>query len=477
MGTHTPIGDSPPPRRATGHTQSDDLYRTYQGAGLITDGGGPVPFVGSVSYFASRAADSTILLLALSLPNRALAFTRHSDVYRAAYEVRLDVRRGAATVRHIATVQSVGVSTYHEVARAEDAVIFQQAIVLQPGFYVLSLALRDASSPHWDTRDVPIDVPALGEGSLSTPVAVYAAQPRQTLDSTPPIVVNPRATAVFGRDSSIEIYVEAYGVASAASVSVGVGPGVGTGAAAGPPVDTIRVARHGEVASAVTTIPVTRIGIGQASVAIARLLDPTVAPDARPRSGLEPADSAGRGATLDVSQLLGSTSHVVPVFVSFGDDLPLTDFDQMLSYLRYFPLRRRLDAVRHASPDARAAAWSQFLRAADSLSSTPPHEALRSYFARLRQANERYRDEGEAGWLTDRGKVFITLGEPDQVFVGGSLDATGQDRSEEWLYRAYNARLEFVDETGAGRWRLTTRGQAELSAAEEWVIKGEGVRD
>jgi GWxTD domain-containing protein len=471
-----PVGDSPEPRRATGRTPPDELSGIYRGAGLITDGGGPVPFVGSVSFFASHARDSTILLLALSLPTRALSFRRQADVYRAAYEVRLDVRRAATIVRHIATVQSVHVSTYHEVARADDAVIFQQAIVVQPGFYVLSLALRDASSPHWDSRDVPVDVPTLGEGSISTPVAVYAAQPRQTLDSTPAIIVNPRATAVFGRDTSIDLYVEAYGGAAGATVAVGVGPASN----AGEPergVDTIRLTRHGEVASDVATIPVTRIGIGQASVAMARLSDLASASGEPDRPRRESADSGEAGTRLDLARLLGSASRRVPVFVSFGDELPLADFDQMLSYLRYFPLKRRVDAVRRASPGQRAAAWGQFLRAADSLPGTTPHEALRTYFTRLRQANERYRDEGGPGWLTDRGKVFITLGEPDQVFVGGSLDANGQDRTEEWLYRLYNARLEFVDETGAGRWRLTARGQAELNAAEAWLIKGEGIRD
>src|SRR2546422_1605729 len=44
------------------------------------------------------------------------------------------------------------------------------------------------------------------------------------------------------------------------------------------------------------------------------------------------------------------------------------------------------------------------------------NEALEAYFRRIQIANQRFRESGDPGWLTDRGEVFITLGDPDDVF-------------------------------------------------------------
>jgi len=153
-----------------------------------------------------------------------------------------------------------------------------------------------------------------------------------------------------------------------------------------------------------------------------------------------------------------------PVFVSFGDELPVASFDEMLNYLRYFTTPQRLAALRAAPPAQRAAAWATFTRETDPVPATPQHEGLRDYFARVRVANDRFREEGVPGWVTDRGMVLVSLGEPDQLYEQGGADVNQRGRAQIWEYRQHRLQLVFVDQTGFGRWRLTTSSDSDLRA-------------
>ena len=86
----------------------------------------------------------------------------------------------------------------------------------------------------------------------------------------------------------------------------------------------------------------------------------------------------------------------------------------MLLYLRWFTAPYRLKALHDATPEARPEAWAAFVKATDSSPLTPANEDLVDYFTRLMEVATRYREEGTPGWMTDRGKVYLGLGEPDQ---------------------------------------------------------------
>jgi GWxTD domain-containing protein len=179
-----------------------------------------------------------------------------------------------------------------------------------------------------------------------------------------------------------------------------------------------------------------------------------------------PVSRIGIGiATLVLNRRDTPDTSRAPLFVSLGEDLPVASFDEMLGYLRYFTTPERLRALRDTAPEARPGAWAAFLRETDPVLSTPQHEGLTEYFGRVRQANERFREEGTTGWLTDRGMAFVGLGEPDQVYEQGSSDMAQRGRTQIWEYRDPRVSLTFVDQSGFGRWRLTAASQAELQSA------------
>ena len=74
-------------------TPAPDVSDLYRQIGLIA-APSPVAFVGKISSFASARPDTTLVLVSLSIPNRALTFTREGDRYRAPYEVKLTLNRG-----------------------------------------------------------------------------------------------------------------------------------------------------------------------------------------------------------------------------------------------------------------------------------------------------------------------------------------------------------------------------------------------
>ena len=151
--------------------------------------------------------------------------------------------------------------------------------------------------------------------------------------------------------------------------------------------------------------------------------------------------------------------------MSLGDDLPIAGFDEMLNYLRYFAPANRIKPMRDATPVQRAEAWAKFLKDTDPVPGTPEHEGLRDYFARIRAANQRFREDGPIGWQTDRGTAFVGLGDPDNVYDSALQDPSARVRQQVWEYRAIRLTLVFLDQTGFGRWRLGASARAELENA------------
>jgi GWxTD domain-containing protein len=146
--------------------------------------------------------------------------------------------------------------------------------------------------------------------------------------------------------------------------------------------------------------------------------------------------------------------------VSLSTAWLVTNLDEMLEMLRWYRGHDdALNKVKRAPPSERAAAWQRFWQETDPNPATPENESLNNYFARVAIASRRYRDEGVPGWRTERGEVFIRLGEPDEVY---DASAMAQGRVIRWTYMGLRLTLFFRDDTGFGRFRLTPDSRAEF---------------
>jgi GWxTD domain-containing protein len=435
-------GGGRPPRQGgvlvpvTADARVDQAVGFYHSMGLAA-AAAPVPFVGAAGHFAGPRSDTSLTLVTLAIPNRALTFAREGDRYRAQYGVDMRVVRDGAEIQRVEAIEIVRVASFREIGRGDESIVFQRWLRLGPGRHVVRLVVRDVVSGRSSGDTLVVDVPFFGTGrtALSSPLPVYEARPRVQLDSIPAVVARPRATAVFGRDSLVLVYMEGY--AATAEQRLPVTLSVRNDAGVVVWADTSSLPRSGDLFSGLLRIPISRVGVGVGFVSV-------VAPGA--------ADTVR-----------------TPYFLSFGEDLPVAPFEELVSYLRFFASPQTLRELREAAPEARAQMWANFLRATDPIPNTSEHEALQAYFARIQLANNRFREELPIGWLSDRGSVFVALGEPDNVYEqtvssSGGRRLSSPVRLQVWEYRQHRVQIVFTDEQQTGRYKFAPRSETEFRA-------------
>jgi GWxTD domain-containing protein len=421
---------------------SAEAVKLYHSMGLAASAA-PVSFVAAAAHFSGATPDTAHTLVTLSVPSRALTFAREGDRYRAQYAVDLRVVRDGTELERIDAHEFVRVASFRETARTDESLIFQRWLRLAPGRYTLRMVIRDVGSGAMSADTLVTDVPWFAGAAvrLSSPVPVYEARSRAALDSLPALVTRPRATAVFGRDSIVSVYVEGY--SSAATQRLPLGVSVRNDAGAVVWSDTASLARTGSLFSGTLRVPIARVGMGIGFVSVS------------------PAGVADTTRT--------------PYFVSFGEDLPVAPFEEMLSYLRYFASPGRISTLRNAPPERRGQLWAEFLRETDPVPNTPEHEALQQYFARMQLANARFRDDVPSGWMSDRGSVYVTLGDPDSIYEQTLSSAGGRRliapmRVQVWEYRQHRVQLTFTDERQSGRFQFVPRSESEFRTLLQRVL-------
>ncbi len=121
------------------------------------------------------------------------------------------------------------------------------------------------------------------------------------------------------------------------------------------------------------------------------------------------------------------------------------------------------------TPEEKEKFIEQFWLRRDEDPSTPSNEFKAEHYRRIAYANEHF-PAGYPGWLTDRGRIYILYGPPDQMenhSAGETYDRPlreggGQTSTypfQVWRYRHINGigddvELEFVDRTLSGEYRL-----------------------
>lgn len=433
-------GSGRPPRQGgvlvpvTADARLDQAVSFYHSMGLAA-AAAPVAFVGAAGHFATTRPDTSLTLVTLAIPNRSLTFAREGDRYRAQYGVDLRVLRDGAEMQRVEALEIVRVASFREIGRGDESIVFQRWLRLAPGRHVLRLAIRDVVSGRSSGDTLVVDVPSFGAGraTLSSPLPVYEARARTQLDSIPALVARPRATAVFGRDSVVLVYMEGYAHATDSRLPLTLSVHNDAGVVVWN--DTSSLTRTGALFSGLLRVPISRVGVGVGFVSVV------------------PA---------------GTTDTVrTPYFLSFGEDLPVAPFEEMISYLRFFAPAQTLRGLRDAAPEERARMWADFLRATDPVPNTSEHEALQAYFARIQLANNRFREEIPSGWLSDRGSVFVALGEPDNVYEqtvtsSGGRRLSSPVRIQVWEYRQHRVQITFTDEQQSGRYKFAPRSETEF---------------
>jgi GWxTD domain-containing protein len=422
------VGSSDTPGPGATLPRLFDATSVYRSMGFLATGG-PLPFVASVRYLRGPAPDSTLALFALSLANSAITFQRSGAEFVAEYRVEATFRgdSGLVPMRHIARDEQVRVRSFQETLRGDESVIFQQFVTLPPGAYTVSVMVRDRNGPAFARSERVDTAPNLWRNpGITRPIPIYEGAGRTETTVLPALLANPRATLAYGTDT-LRFYVEGYGLSGGARLVARVVDG--SDRELWRDTVTFRGGEDGSIAAATIAVAPDRLPVGQAEI--------------------------------ETVPLAGGDTTRARLLVSFSNQWVITNFEEMLSLLRYFDGQEWVDSLRKAPPTDRPTVWRNFWKATDPVAITPENEALDDYFRRVQQANMRFVDEGEPGWLTDRGEVFITLGEPDEVLdMSSGMDRSGL-RAIRWTYTNIRLVLYFQDQSGFNHFKLTPMARAE----------------
>jgi GWxTD domain-containing protein len=280
--------------------------------------------------------------------------------------------------------------------------------------------VRDAGSTAESRAQGEYTAPSFPSGTTSAPILAYQATGRGNRTDPLSVVLNSRGAVGYGADTLLA-YIEGYDFDAPATVPFQVLDDQQNVIYS----DSLHFRGNRPVESQVIRLAPDTISLGELKLTVGT----------------------------------GPTAQSVSALVSFSQAWVVTNFEEMLDLLRYFGHGARVSAMRKAPASERSRLWREFYAETDPNRVTPENEALNQYFVRLSAANAQFRDEGVAGWRTDRGEVFINLGSPDE-FIETSPGTAG--RVVRWTYLSHRLTLFFQDETGFGRLRLTPGSRAEF---------------
>jgi GWxTD domain-containing protein len=103
----------------------------------------------------------------------------------------------------------------------------------------------------------------------------------------------------------------------------------------------------------------------------------------------------------------------------------------------------------------------QFWQRRDPTPGTPKNEFQEEHYRRIAYANLHFPTaSGIPGWKTDRGRIYIVFGPPDEIDTHGVGDATTRTPYEDWRYRFIegiggDVHMQFVDTNGLNDFHMT----------------------
>jgi len=153
----------------------------------------------------------------------------------------------------------------------------------------------------------------------------------------------------------------------------------------------------------------------------------------------------------------------------------LPDSDrQFLSEVRYIITGSEKKTFRNLGPEERQQFIEDFWKKRDPSPGTDENEFKNEYYDRIDMANRLFR-EGSSGWLTDRGRAYILLGEPERRNTYPSGYSFYDLPMEIWYYRYFT--ITFIDYTSTGIYKLEPLSSRQLGVitSSQMRLKPDGL--
>ena len=409
--------------------QDLDLREIFTNRGFfaekgILQGKGEVEFVASV-WRLPAASDSTRALIGVSLSNSDLEFARaEGGTWHARYDVVAELKPEDGPTIERRWEESVEVASFDETLMTTETIVFQAEVALAPGTHDLELRVVDRNANQSTRVETEIEALPPSAVALGDPVPLHTSSAEGPED----YVVLPSHSYPAPPDR-----IEFMAVARA---SAGSGPLL----ARARLIEKKGEKETREVASWSDSLKPSADGPRIAFGSFA-------GEDRYGQYDLEVALVDASGAEIAHARS--------PLMIAGSATWIAEHWKDALSLIQYEATKDEMEILEDiVDPNERVEAWACFWRMRDPVGTTTINEGMQQYLGRIQTANETWKSALRAGYLSDRGRAFVALGQPDDIT--SDPFPRGSPPFEVWTYYSGGKQFQllFVDRIGFNNYEL-----------------------
>ena len=186
-------------------------------------------------------------------------------------------------------------------------------------------------------------------------------------------------------------------------------------------------------------------------------------------------------AATAVATVEGAGSYEADYFASLSD----AELEETFGGVAVLITDTQRSTFEAFPPEAKRRYLTEFFRSQDPNPDSPGNEFLEQYLERIETARARYEErtgtEERMPWFTDRGRIYIKYGEPQNRVVNyspsefgtpseviGSGGYAGQPPYEIWQYQNTSFVYLFIEDDRFGHWRLIYSTDPDIASLADW---------
>jgi len=159
--------------------------------------------------------------------------------------------------------------------------------------------------------------------------------------------------------------------------------------------------------------------------------------------------------SIQIIATMGKFQYKIDKFFSFYWTISPTspkDLDLALKQLDYLADSDSVDYYLEQPFEEKKAYFQRFWKEMDPNPETNKNELMDEYYRRVNYANQTFSSISQEGWLTDRGRIFIKFGQPDDI--ERHPFEMNSNPYEIWRYYSLRKVFLFIDRLGFGDYYL-----------------------
>jgi GWxTD domain-containing protein len=407
------------------YIQSDLFAQTELPATQLPD----VPqFYFDALNFSSDQSDSSRLDVYIEVPYEVLHFIKDDDVFRASYEVTIDLYDSSNNLANEKIwMEKIETKNYDESISPKAGNLSQRSFALAPGEYSAAVQVRDVETNKTVRLKRTVKVrnfskDDIGVSDLMLVKKIGTESSKKT--------IYPNISGNVGElTEGFYLFFEIYDRTKVDSVGIWV-----------------------------------YVRDLKGTVMESDSFNQRIAPGKTPTFVKVGTSHLSTGDYMIETQLVPlrlqlDGQHLEPVAVSSrpfmirwkGLPVSMLELNQAIDQLQYITDKDKIDEMKDVPEEKKRELFQDFWKKKDPTPNTERNELMEEYYTRVDYANKHFSHYVE-GWKTDMGMVYIVFGAPSNIERHPfDIDAKPY---EVWTYYDVNREFVFIDATGFGDYKL-----------------------